>query len=208
MPTTATDRTPEGHQRQPEDNPEVSPLEAYNEKTRQRLMAKVTVNEAPHPRLGTHCWNHGGAPANTDGHRYLWYSHDGVTDTLAHRVSYRVHHGEIPEGLLVRHKCGNPACVNPDHLELGSNQDNMNDKARWSDAPVRAKSGFRGVYQTAHGTWQAVVTFMKKPITKCHKLKEDAAAWREVMLLKLHGAPVVGYPAVSVANPSAQLALF
>ena len=209
-----TDRTPvsvanpEGHQRQPISSPEVSPLEAYNEKARQRLMDKVTESTEPHPRLGTPCWLFEGALSNRDGHRYLWYSHDGVTDTLAHRVSYRVHHGEIPQGQLVRHKCGNAACVNPDHLELGTNQDNMNDKARWSDAPVRAKSGFRGVYQTVYGTWQAAVTFMGKAYTKCHKRIEDAAAWREAMLLKLHGAPV-GYPASRpLAAPAAQLALF
>jgi hypothetical protein len=70
--------------------------------------------------------------ANKDG--YGRYSNSGY----AHRISWEMHFGKIPAGMFVCHKCDNPPCVNPDHLFLGTNQDNVNDmraKGRGSKPP-------------------------------------------------------------------------
>jgi len=48
----------------------------------------------------------------------------------AHRASWIIHFGCIPKGLHVLHHCDNPSCVNPDHLFIGTNLDNIKDKVK------------------------------------------------------------------------------
>lgn len=49
---------------------------------------------------------------------------------LAHRVTYELTSGPIPDGMLLLHRCGNGMCVRPDHLYPGTYQDNANDRDR------------------------------------------------------------------------------
>ena len=56
--------------------------------------------------------------------------HFGGRTRRAHRVSYELYKEDIPKGKHVLHKCDTPSCVNPDHLYIGTNDDNVQDKVR------------------------------------------------------------------------------
>ncbi len=53
----------------------------------------------------------------------------------AHRLSWKLHKGVIEEGKVIRHLCNNPICVNPDHLAIGTIQDNADDRVRSGNQP-------------------------------------------------------------------------
>lgn len=92
-------------------------LSNYGKSLRERFESKVELI----PFSTCHWWT-GATPGNIYG---------GIKDKgtmhAAHRVSYELYRETIPHGLYVLHKCDNPKCVNPDHLFLGTAQDNMDD---------------------------------------------------------------------------------
>jgi hypothetical protein len=70
------------------------------------------------------CWVWKG---NKDRKGYGIASHNRQ-EFRTHRLSWIMHIGEIPEGMWVLHKCDNPSCINPDHLFLGTSDDNVRDR--------------------------------------------------------------------------------
>lgn len=75
------------------------------------------------------CWVFMGA-TNSFGYGIVGSGGRGKPNDRAHRITYKHFKGEIPKGMFVCHTCDVPSCCNPDHLFLGTNQDNVNDMVR------------------------------------------------------------------------------
>lgn len=74
-------------------------------------------------RSAGECWEWRGK-LHPDG--YAQFRVDGI-ETLVHRFSWELHYGAIPKEMCVLHRCDKPSCVNPNHLFLGTQKDNMQD---------------------------------------------------------------------------------
>lgn len=70
------------------------------------------------------CWIWSGSSKSGNGYGRVTYKNQYIG---AHRGSFIAYKGEIPKGMLVLHKCDVRMCVNPDHLFLGSQKDNIQD---------------------------------------------------------------------------------
>lgn len=76
------------------------------------------------------CWVWTGC-RNTDGYPKIGRKRDDGSfdfNVKGHRYVYEQTKGKIPEGMVVRHKCDNILCLNPEHLDIGTPMDNMRDR--------------------------------------------------------------------------------
>lgn len=120
--------------------------------TIERVLNKVI----PIPFSG--CWIFMGA-VNHWGYGMIGTGRRGMPVDRAHRVTYKHFKGDIPQGMFVCHSCDVPSCCNPDHLFLGTNQDNVNDmlRKRRNSPPPRNKHVVGSVHPGAKLTEQQVL---------------------------------------------------
>lgn len=89
------------------------------------------------------CWIWTGKSVNKKGYGSIGLGGKGGKHKLAHRLSYEIHKGPIPDGMVVMHKCDNPRCVNPEHLDAGTQSKNIKD-AFSRGRKVNLPSGLKG----------------------------------------------------------------
>jgi len=100
-----------------------------------RHIQRLLSSFLPEPMSGCWLWT---GPADDAG--YGVFTRHGERSVKAHRASWEHHCGPIPDGLKVLHKCDVRCCVNPAHLFLGTQADNVADmvtKGRHKPAPSR-----------------------------------------------------------------------
>lgn len=102
------------------------------------------------------------------GNFYLSVGHSKDKHCLAHRMSWILTYGEIPDGLQVLHDCDNPSCVNPEHLFLGTNDDNVQDKIQ------------KGRMRTLRGEESPSSKLTEAKVRKMRELKNKGYSYAEL----------------------------
>jgi len=117
------------------------------------------------------CWEWTAAKVHNG---YGVFTLSGDRQQVAHKYSYRLHFGEVQDGLDVDHTCHNRACVNPRHLRAITHKQNQENRA---GAQANSKSGVRGVhYDNRTDAWVATVRHGgRKRFSKRFKTLEEAS---------------------------------
>lgn len=119
------------------------------------------------------CWEWIG-PKHRQGYDYH-------KQMMAHRYSYQYYNGPFDQALHVLHKCDNPSCINPNHLFLGTHQDNMNDMYIKGRCPHR--NGIN--HHNAKATPEIVRHIRKKEMTQRAYAKLYGMCQRSVVEIQL-----------------------
>lgn len=123
----------------------------------ERLMSRLAFGASD-------CWHWRGARSH-DGYGTM----RAMGEQKASRIAWKLFHGAIPAGMLVLHRCDNPACVNPEHLFLGTQLDNMKD--------MKAKGRRKGI---GAGASNGRAKLTSEQVTRIRRLTEFGVPRKEL----------------------------
>lgn len=146
------------------------------------IIDRIMLDSIPEPMSGCWIWT---GPMNSSGYGQVQHGKRGRK--LAHRASWECFVGPIGHGLVVCHKCDNKLCVNPTHLFVGTQKDNIRDMDRKGRAfrPVfrgcdhpRAKFSNDTIKQVISDNRSLRIISLEHGISKTHvaRLKKAASA--------------------------------
>lgn len=107
--------------------------------TKESIKVRMTVSDS-----GCWLWNGTKKTCRRNTHKYGWVTFQGK-QMSAHRASWILFNGEIERGFVVCHKCDVPECINPEHLFIGTQKDNVKDMIakgrKWIGIAIRKIDG-------------------------------------------------------------------
>jgi hypothetical protein len=120
------------------------------------------------------CWIWLGSITN---HGYGTMTLGARTNISAHRASYELKHGPIPDGMLALHTCDIKCCVNPDHIFIGTQKENMADKVRKNR---QAKGEKHGMHKLTEPQAVEIKSSTKRPMDLAKEFNCSATTIRPV----------------------------
>ncbi|RPI85131.1 MAG: hypothetical protein EHM34_00045 [Nitrosopumilales archaeon] len=134
--------------------------ENYDQDMKNKLLSRIDIKD-------NGCWEWKGAK-HRQGYGNIGYKRKVC---LAHRISWKLFRGDLRDDILVLHKCDNPPCINPDHLFLGSDRDNVLDSIS------------KGRFYRAKGKDHYFSRFSNEQIKEIRKLSESGITYDKIAKL-------------------------